>query len=217
MRIIELFSGTQNMSKTFRENGHKTFTIDNNPDLNPDLCINMLDFNIELLPKEFQKPDVIWASPPCTTFSVASLYRYWNNGKPSSYKTFIGMALIHKTIEIIKQLNPKYWFIENPRGMLRKQYFMDNLPRMTVTYCQYGAEYQKPTDIWNNTSWIPRKRCSAGDLCHESSTRGSKNSGIQKLHGNRVRSELPIDLCKEILKVCENKTNIKQLTLNNGN
>lgn len=50
-------------------------------------------------------------------------------------------------IQLIKDLNPKYYFIENPRGGMRKMSFMEGLPRYTVTYCQYGDFRMKPTDI----------------------------------------------------------------------
>ncbi|NDB13343.1 MAG: DNA cytosine methyltransferase, partial [Betaproteobacteria bacterium] len=47
--------------------------------------------------------------------------------------------MVKKAIELINELQPsKGWIIENPRGMLRKQSFMQELPRRTITYCQYG-------------------------------------------------------------------------------
>ena len=114
----------------------------------------------------------------------------------------MGMMIVCKTICLIKSLRPKYWFIKNPRGMLRKQWFMKGLDRRTVTYCQYGDFKQKPTDIWTNAGirWTPRKMCSPGDDCHESAKRGSdkgtqsiggggKNGGAGKV-GVGVRSEL---------------------------
>ena len=53
-------------------------------------------------------------------------------------------------LKLIEQLQPKYYFIENPRGGMRKMEWMKNLPRYTVTYCQYGDNRMKPTDIWTN-------------------------------------------------------------------
>lgn len=220
--MIELFSGSKVMSETFKEADYEVFTIDNNPDLEPDLCINMLEFEISMLPERFRHPDVIWASSPCTTFSVASIGIYWKNGKPKNSKTLIGMALAMKTLEIIKELKPKYYFMENPRGMMRKQYFMQDIPRKTVTYCQYGAKIQKPTDIWTNSSWIPKKKCNAGDSCHEKAGRGSK-TGLQGLYsaewekarGNNgfERAKIPKELCKEIVAACNGEVDKLQLSL----
>ena len=210
MKVLELFCGTKSISKAFEKAGHETFTVDNDPQHSPDLCINILEFEINDLPKEWRKPEVIWASPPCTTFSVASIGIYWDASKPKSWKTYIGLAIAKKTIEIIHELKPKYYFIENPRGMLRKQYFMESIFKKTVSYCKYGAKVQKPTDIWTNAHhWITKQRCSPGDSCHESAKRGS-DRGIQYLGGAVKRGIIPDLLCEEIVKVCEGKQKIKQ-------
>jgi len=220
MKIIELFSGTKSISNAFSSRGHETFTIDNDPDLKPDLCMDMLSFNISMLPKEWRTPDIIWASPPCQTFSVCTIYRNFKDGKPCNSKSYIGLALAMKCIEIIEQLKPKFWFIENPRGMLRKQHFMPNGLRKTLTYCQYGENYQKPTDIWTNAQhWIPKKACKAGDTCHEYQPRTYKQKvnrgvlklGIQGLANAKERGKIPQKLCDEIVDACEGKLkNIQQ-------
>ena len=57
--------------------------------------------------------------------------------------------------------------------------FMKGWHKSTVTYCQYGLEYQKATDIWNNCyHWKPRPVCSARAPCHVRAPRGSK-AGLQ--------------------------------------
>ncbi len=212
--IIELFCGTKVISDTFKQKGYKVFTLDNDKRHNPDLIKNILDFEVSDLPKEFQKPYVVWASPPCTSFSMASVYRYWDTrGKPSSYKTYIGLAIVKKTIEIIEELQPKYWFIENPRAMLRQQDFMLRLHRKSVTYCQYGSEYQKPTDIWTNAfHWIPKKMCLPGDKCHKSAKRG-QDTGIQALKDPVIKAIIPKELALEIYRVCENRQKLTQKLL----
>ena len=77
---------------------------------------------------------------------------------------------------------------------------MQHLPiRNTVTYCQYGDERMKPTDIWtNNDLWIPRPMCKNGDSCHVAAPRGSK-TGTQGRKGAFERSRIPEDLCFEVL------------------
>ena len=205
MKILELFSGTESFSKVARERGHECFTIENNKEFNPNLCKDILNVDIKDIPF---KPDVIWASPPCTSFSVASIGSSWcGNYSPARVKTALGMAYVLKTLELIKKLKPKCWFIENPRGVLRKMGFMEGLNRNTITYCQYGDTRMKPTDIWTNfIEWKPRPMCKNGDSCHVSAPRGSK-TGTQGLKGNKERSIIPKDLCLEIIKVCED--NIK--------
>jgi hypothetical protein len=100
-------------------------------------------------------------------------------------------------------MNPKLiFFIENPRGMLRKMPFMQDFKRHTVWYCQYGDERAKPTDIWTNSEkWIPKPVCKNGNKnCHHSpAPRGSK-TGTQGRKGSFERSKIPKMLCIEILK-----------------
>ena len=207
--MIELFSGSKVMSETFKKNGYDVFTIDFNKKLKPDLVVNILDFDISMLPDKFKSPEVIWSSPPCTTFSIASLGHYWLNMKPRRHETYIGLAIAKKNLEIIEQLNPKYWFIENPLALLRHQSFMLKLPRVSLNYCQYGEDSQKPTDIWTNSGFVPRPRCKSGDNCHVPAPRGSK-TGTQGKSCNFTRSKIPIKLCEEIANVCERKTKIIQ-------
>ena len=170
--------------------------------------IDMVDDILNISMKKYPEgPDIIWASPPCTSFSVASIGTYWKGGKgayiPKKAEAYIGMALVQKAKDIIEHLKPKYWYIENPRGVLRKLDVVQDLPiRHTVWYCQYGDNRAKPTDIWtNDESWTPRPVCKNGnpDCHHEPAPRGSK-TGTQGLKGNYERSMVPAELCKEILR-----------------
>jgi site-specific DNA-cytosine methylase len=120
MKVLELFCGTKSIGKVFKAGGHQVFSIDIDSSFNPDLTMDITKLKKEDLPLEFQTPDIVWASPPCTVFSVASISRYWVNGKPKNDKTLEGIAIVKKTISLIEELKPKYFFIENPRGMLRK-------------------------------------------------------------------------------------------------
>lgn len=202
MKILELFCGTKSVGKVFKAAGHEVFSIDNNISLYPDLCCDMLSLDLRLLP---WIPDVIWASPPCTTFSVASMGKHWGGGNggyiPKTKECLIGLKLMAKTKGIILKLKPKLWFIENPRGVMRKVIGLDKYLK-TVTYCQYGDTRMKPTDIWTNSNWTPRPMCKNGDACHEAAPRGSK-TGTQGLKGAKERGVIPVQLCQEILEVCE--------------
>ena len=159
-------------------------------------------------------PDMIWASPPCTTFSVASIGRHWNGSRkgghtPKTEDAEIGLAIMRKTVEIINyflRVNPNLiYFIENPRGLMRKMPEMQALPRHTVTYCQYGDERMKPTDIWTNSqTWVPRPMCKNGAPCHVAAPRGSR-TGTQGMKNAYERSKLPPELCNEIIDSVEIK------------
>lgn len=211
MRVLELFCGTASFSKVAKEKGHDVFTIDFDKQFNPNLCIDILDFDISMLPEEFRHPDFVWASPPCQTFSVASIYRYWDNGKPKNEKAKRGLLIVEKTLKIISELNPRCFVIENPQGMLRKQDIMQSLHRDTVAYCQYGASVQKPTDLWNNLNHQFKPMCKPGSSCHEKASRSSRN-GVQGINnsfsnlgskGRVLRAVVPRELCLEILKSIE--------------
>jgi len=199
MKILELFCGTKSFSTVAKEQGHEVFTIDFNAKFNPDMVVDMLYFNKKMLPKEWRNLDVLWCSPPCETFSLSGNSMYL--GFPTTAKFYIGLALAYKCIEMIRELKPKFWIIENPRAGLRSIWFMKPLEKTTVTYCQYGSKNMKPTDIWNNFGF-KGKCCKNGDSCHEPAPRGS-NKGTSGEKSSEVRGIVPKQLCEEILKRIE--------------
>lgn len=210
MKIVELFAGTQSFSKVAREMGHDTFTSDIDPNFKTDYTVDIMDFDVNRVPFEV---DVVWASPPCETFSVASLGHHWTGGKgayiPKTQSCIDGIDRVKKTIELIDSINPTYFIIENPRGVLRKMLFMQGFNRHTVTYCQYGDTRMKPTDIWTNIpGWDPRPMCKNGAPCHIAAPRGS-STGTQGIKTYKDRSRVPEELCKEILEHLERINNGK--------
>jgi site-specific DNA-cytosine methylase len=70
-KILELFCGTKSFGKVAEARGHQVYSVDINKKFNPDLCIDISKLTSELIIKLFGKPDVIWASPPCTEYSHA--------------------------------------------------------------------------------------------------------------------------------------------------
>lgn len=191
------------MSKTAGKIGYETFSIDwVNYDGEMDLVIDIENLKIEDVPFV---PDVIWASPDCTTYSIAAISTHRNGTVPKTdYAAKCDRVNIH-VLELISKwlmLNPQLtFFIENPRGMLRKMPFMQGLTRHTVWYCQYGDDRAKPTDIWTNSGdWIPRPVCRNGNRnCHhQPAPRGSK-TGTQGRKNSYQRAIIPMELCKEIL------------------
>lgn len=221
LKVLELFSGTQSISKEFRARGHETFTVDfdevfKEPEYcNTDLHIDINELMADMISEKFGQPDVIWASPDCKSYSVAGISHHrkkegsGNLSPISEYAIFCDKTNKHM-IELIKELNPKYYFIENPRGGMRKMDFIQEIPRYTVTYCQYLTDIpleqrrMKPTDIFTNHPEPQFKPpCKNGAPCHVAAPRGSQ-TGTQGLKNAIERARIPKDLCKHIVDICEN-------------
>ena len=203
MKVLELFAGSCSFSNVAKKYGFETLTTDIEQYGEIDIVSDILKLDYKNL--DF-KPDIIWASPPCTTFSVASCGTHWTapdgNGyrEPKTKEAELGLEILVKTIEIMHYFNPKFYFIENPRGLMRKMLIMQPLPRYTVSYCQYGDTRMKPTDIWTNLKFTPRM-CKNGASCHEAAPRGSR-TGTQGLKNNYERSKIPEELCDTLYSLC---------------
>lgn len=209
MKILDLFAGTRSISKAFERSGHETFSIDyNTKHSNIDWYVDILTITSNDILERFGQPYVIWASPDCTTFSIAGISHHrerLDNGLliAKSDMAKLHDKLLEHTIMLINELQPKYYFIENPRGAMRKSPIMKDLKRYTVTYCQYGDTRMKPTDIWTNHPYPNFKpMCKNGDPCHVSAPRGSQ-TGTQGLRGSIARSVIPDLLCEHIVKICK--------------
>ena len=203
MKILDLFSGSQSLKQPSLDLGHEYFSVDIDASSNPDMIVDIKTLEWNSIPFS---PDIIWASPPCTCFSVSSIGKHWNKDHtPKTQRAIEAKEIVKNTLFIIEQMNPKYYFMENPRGKLRKLDIVQDIPiRYTVTYCQYGDKRMKPTDIWTNCDkWIPRPMCNYGDPCHISAPRGSQ-TGTQGMAKND-KWKVPYELLYEILVASEIK------------
>ena len=217
MKVLELFAGTRSIGKAFEAKGHEVFSVEWDKDFeNINLYADINTITAEDILQKFGRPDVIWASPDCSTFSIAAISHHrrrdeatGNLDPVSDYAKFCDEVDQH-VLQLIKELNPTFYFIENPRGGMRKMTWMKGLPRYTVTYCQYGDKRMKPTDIWTNHPDPQFKpMCKNGDPCHEKAPRGSK-TGTQGLKGSKERSVIPEALCQHIVDICEKYINTKK-------
>lgn len=211
MKVLELFAGTRSIGNAFEANEHEVYSID------WDSSFPGIDWHVDIgsitaqdIIERFGRPDVIWASPDCTTFSIAAISHHRTKGAdgllyPQSDYAKRCDEIDANVMQLIEDLKPKYWFVENPRGGMRKSTFMHkyNKYRHTVTYCQYGDNRMKPTDIWtNHPNPNFKPMCKNGDPCHEPAPRGSK-TGTQGLKGSKERSVIPQRLCEHIVHICE--------------
>lgn len=225
-KVLELFSGSRSIGKVAEKMGMEVFSVDNQDFPNTNWVGDIRDWDYRLNEmnvgelKEEYIPDILWASPPCTGFSVACIGRNWIKGEvftPKTDSAKLGIEIMLKTMEIIKEylkLNPNLiWYVENPRGKMRKAPQWDEMDhvRHTISYCKYGDTRMKPTDIWTNDyDWKPKPLCKPfkydqnGEVInrhchHDASPRGTQQGGTQKLKGNYERSKLPPQLCEEVL------------------
>lgn len=122
MKLLELFAGTRSISKAFERQGHTAYTVEWDKKFEN---ISVYDDINNLTPERVIElcggvPDVIWASPDCTTYSVAAIWKHRRNenGKLvpiSDYAKYCDKTNQH-LVSLIRAVNPKLWFIENPRG-----------------------------------------------------------------------------------------------------
>ena len=204
MIIFDFFSGTGSSTKAFEDAGHKVYKFELDEQFEATEHIDIMFLTAKYLTETYKKPDFIWASPPCTAFSVASIGHHWISGGkfpvPRTEQARQSQDLVRHTISLIQELNPsKGWLMENPRGMLRKLEVVAHLPRRTVTYCQYGDSRMKPTDLWGLVpNWNSRPACKNGNSCHTPAPRGAR-TGTQGIKDAKNRSMIPYELGKEIL------------------
>lgn len=186
--MLELFAGTRSIGKAFEERGHEVFSVEWNKDFeNIDLYKDIGELTAQEVLDKFGHPDIVWMSYDCTSYSIAGISHHrkknpetGNLDPVSDYAKFCDRINQH-CLDLVRELKPTYWFIENPVGGLRKMSFMQGLPRYTVTYCQYtlslppNQRRKKPTDIFTNHPNPKFKPpCKNGDPCHVAAPRGSR-------------------------------------------
>lgn len=218
LRVVDLFCGEGATSaeggwaSAFRARGHEVITSDFDPVYGADITADIRELDASAFPWQ---PDIILASPPCQGFSIARMgynwgaphskgmvnrYPHLNQPYPKTPKASLGVELVAATLRIIEQTRAAFWIIENPVGKLRKHPVVGGLERRTVTYCQYGREFMKPTDLWGGfpPSLVLRPRCHNNDPCHIASPRGSRTGtqGRPRLESTHVPFGLSLAICE---------------------
>ena len=215
-KLLELFAGTSSVGNVFKSHGWEVYTVDWDKQfdvtLHADIGSLTAEDCIELCGG---RPDVIWISFPCETYSVAAMGHHRRKNQETGELDPITDAARESdtrnkhVMRVLEELSPRYFFIENPRAGLRTMRFMLDreregfMVRYTTTYCQYGESRMKPTDLWTNHP-NPRIKppCRYGDPCHERAPRGSK-CGTQAIKGARDRARIPVRLCEHVYTICQ--------------
>ena len=198
MRFLNLCSGTGSVSGPFRENGWEVVEVDWDPTFGPTHCCNLLTWEC---PYEAGFFDCIWCSPDCRHYSRART-------KAKTPRDLEGAdALVKRCLELIEQLAPAVWFMENPdSGLLKTRAIVNGLPYVRVDYCMYHAPYRKRTRIWTNTDWTP-KLCDRSHLVNgrhvRTAQRGPcvRNNTADRFTRDELH-RLPAKLCEEVYSIC---------------
>jgi len=202
LNLLELFKGTGSVGKVANKMDLDVISLDFLEKYKPDILTDILDWDYKTYFKKTNFiPDLIWASPPCNTFSVLAYRLKERNTKtaePYSDRAKEGTKILYRTLEIIdycKKLNPKLIFvIENPRGMMRNDPKIQKLNIATTTYCSYGDIKFKPTDFFNNINGnLILKDIGSGEKCKHT-------IGVQELRRLDDRYKMPPLLIKTILE-----------------
>lgn len=200
MRVLELFSGTGSVSKVCEELGYEVISVDISDKFSkPTFKCSIMDFDYRQY--EVGHFDIIWASPPCATFS--HLQTCWigrGKTKESINENIqnIGLPLLRKAEEIIDYLQPTYYFIENPQTGRMKEFI--TRPYYDVDYCKYSNwGYKKRTRIWTNKPNFNNLLCK--NDCNNMNEERTKHKcdisrGVSKLS---LRYRVPPNLIKTLI------------------
>lgn len=205
-RVLELFSGTGSVSKVCAELGYEVVSVDiSNQYHQPTIMTDIMKWDYRTS-YDVGFFDIIWASPPCNTFSFINLI----TKSPQVVKERcekIGVPLLRKTEEIIDYFQPALWVIENPLGYM-KDYIRDR-PLIICDYCRYSDwGYRKRTCIWTNHATFEGLKCNyeCGNLIlgtrrHKSSVCSHVVNGIRDRPKHKLNDKyrVPYALIKDLL------------------
>jgi hypothetical protein len=72
--VVDLFSGTGSATQAFSDAGYDVFRVELDPQFPAHLHTDVRNVTARDIPRQ---PDFVWASPPCTSFSVGSFRHHW--------------------------------------------------------------------------------------------------------------------------------------------
>ncbi len=207
---VDLFSGLGGFSEAFDSRGWKVYRYELNPYAGIEAIAgdtttiigDILEMDLDQFP---MNPDILIASPPCTTFSVASIRYHCSKLEdgsiiPKSESCNKAIALVKKTLEIIDHIKPKFWIIENPRAMMRrvmKDILDIGVPTQTTFWCSWGERNYKPTDLWGVIPPMEFPEPVEWEKAPRGSTKGTQ--GIKRDKEACMPKELSVNMLRSII------------------
>jgi len=194
MNVLELFSGTGSIGKCCKEIGWNAISVD--LELPATHECDIMDFDYKQYPKDYFS--IVWASPPCTSYSRLQDGWLGRMRKGEIYTKEIQEKemnqddkLVLKALEIIDYFNPEVWFIENPAGSrMKDRPFMKDKPFYLVDYCMYSDwGYRKRTRIWTNKKDFNNKLCDGKGTCGNMTDKQHNKvlgNGYEEIDGKKV-------------------------------
>ena len=197
-RMLEIFSGSKQLSKTAELLGWDTISLDNDAKTHPDVCCNIIDF-------DYMNPrlgffDYVHASIPCEEFSQCKTRSPRDLPKART----IGRQT-RKILDHFCKINKNCIItIENPASSsIRHEHeIVGGLTRVTTSYCCYAFPYQKNTAIYSNlpARALDLKTCPTSCCWHGVHPISAQHSPLN------MRAMIPANLCfdllSQIMKFC---------------
>ena len=194
MRLLELFSGTGSIGRAFEAEGWEVISLDIHPPAT--IITNIMDWDYQKYPPGHF--DFIWASPPCTEYSIART----KAKRPRDFDS--ADAIVARTLKIIEYFEPLLWLLESPAtGYLKTRPIMAGLPSQDVTYCRYGYAYKKPTRLWGLFPFALRPICTHQDPCHN--VVNGRHTSVAQRRGHTLADlySIPPELCRQIARMAQ--------------
>lgn len=212
--MLELFCGTKSVGDVFKSAGYDVISLDYNKKFNATHTEDILNWNYKQYPPGYFH--VIWASPDCTTWTLATGGKYRTKasiyGLNNQYQAqaSLGNEMVLRVMEIITYFQPKAWFMENPKGLLKYfppliQYIDEVGANMNLVYYgNYNWGFPKATNIWSNLPlWEDEKAPVMPADTYEIKYRKSKQCNKRSYYAYsnctaESRSKIPPDLINRL-------------------
>ena len=142
--FIDLFCGVGGWIEGFKHKFECVLAVDvdplaarycklNHPEV-PVVCADILHFH------RWPKADIVVGSPPCQQFSVLR-FLHWDNYKGKK----VDLSLIKRFYEVVAEVKPKFWFMENVRGV--RKWIKD---AQVVNMADFGVPQKRVRAIHSN-------------------------------------------------------------------